>query len=133
MRPIRLEMDGFASFRSPTAVDFNEADYFALVGPTGSGKSTVIDAMVFALYGTAPRWGRSNAIEYALAPTSTRGTVRLVFDVGSHRYQIAREVRRAGRAERCSRRPSSSKGSWTRPLLWPPASRCRPWPRTYAR
>lgn len=98
MRPIRLEMEGFASFRSATVVDFTEADYFALVGPTGSGKSTVIDAVVFALYGTAPRWGRVNGIEYALAPTATRGTVRLVFDVGSHRYQIAREVRRVGRS-----------------------------------
>ena len=98
MRPVRLEMDGFASFRSATVVDFMQADYFALVGATGSGKSTVIDAMVFALYGTAPRWGRVNSIEYALAPTATRGTVRLVFDVGPHRYQIAREVRRVGRS-----------------------------------
>lgn len=98
MRPVRLEMDGFASFRSATTVDFTEADYFALIGPTGSGKSTVLDAIVFALYGTAPRWGRSNAIEYSLAPTATRGTVRLVFDVGSMRYQVAREVRRTGSA-----------------------------------
>ncbi len=97
MRPVRLEMDGFASFRAATVVDFADADYFALVGPTGSGKSTVIDALVFALYGTAPRWDRANAIQYALAPTSTRATVRLVFDVGPQRYQIAREVRRVGR------------------------------------
>ena len=41
-----------------TTVDFTDADYFALVGPTGSGKSTVIDAMTFALYGTVPRWAR---------------------------------------------------------------------------
>lgn len=96
MRPVRLEMNGFASFRTATTVDFTDADYFALVGPTGSGKSTVIDAMVFALFGSAPRWGRSNAIQYALAPTGTRATVRLVFDVGPARYQIAREVRRYG-------------------------------------
>ena len=88
MRPVRLEMDGFASFRTATVVDFEGADYFALVGPTGSGKSTVIDAMVFALFGTAPRWDRANAVRYALAPTATRGTVRLVFDIGTDRYQI---------------------------------------------
>lgn len=98
MRPVRLEMDGFASFRSPAVVDFDGADYFALVGPTGSGKSTVLDAMVFALFGTAPRWDRANAIRYALAPTGTRAVVRLVFDVGPNRYQIAREVRRSGKA-----------------------------------
>ena len=49
MRPVRLTMDGFASFREPTVVDFTGAEYFALVGPTGAGKSTVIDAITFAL------------------------------------------------------------------------------------
>ena len=51
MPPIALDMDGFASFRERTRVDFSDADFFALVGPTGSGKSTIIDAMTFALFG----------------------------------------------------------------------------------
>ena len=42
MRPILLEMHGFASFREQTSVDFTDADFFALVGPTGAGKSTAI-------------------------------------------------------------------------------------------
>ncbi|MFD6548542.1 AAA family ATPase [Streptomyces sp. NPDC058398] len=96
MRPVRLELNGFAGFRAHTVVDFTDADYFALVGPTGAGKSTILDALTFALYGSAYRWGRSNAISYALAPTSNRCTVSLTFDVGSQRYQVAREVRRIG-------------------------------------
>ena len=84
--PCGWTSDGFATFRDPTTVDFTDADYFALVGPTGSGKSTVIDAMTFALYGTAPRWGERTRIQYALAPTANRGTVRLVFDVAGQRY-----------------------------------------------
>lgn len=96
MRPVRLELNGFAGFRVATVVDFTDADYFALVGSTGSGKSTVLDALTFALYGSAYRWGRSNAISYALAPTSNRCTVSLTFDVASQRYQVAREVRRIG-------------------------------------
>lgn len=96
MRPVRLELNGFAGFRVATVVDFTDADYFALVGSTGSGKSTILDALTFALYGTAYRWGRSNAISYALAPTSNRCTVSLTFDVASQRYQVAREVRRIG-------------------------------------
>ena len=95
MRPIRLDIDGFASFRDPATIDFTDADYFALVGPTGSGKSTVIDAMTFALYGSAPRWGSVSSIQYALAPTANRCTVRLVFDVAGQRYVVAREVRRS--------------------------------------
>ena len=109
MRPIRLEMEGFASFRTQTTVDFAGADYFALVGPTGSGKSTVIDAMTFALFGSAPRWGRTNAVQYALAPTATRATVRLVFDVGAERFQIAREVRRIGKGNPIQRSVSLEK------------------------
>ncbi|MFC5065779.1 AAA family ATPase, partial [Actinomycetospora atypica] len=95
MRPVLLRMEGFAAFRAVTTVDFRGAEYFALVGPTGSGKSTVIDAMVFALYGSVPRWDDRRAVRLALAPTTMRGTVALVFDVGDERYVVARELRRA--------------------------------------
>src|SRR5690349_5871164 len=95
MRPVKLELDGFGSFRQPSAVDFTDADFFALVGPTGSGKSTVVDAIVFALYGSVPRWDDRRAVGWALAPTATRGVVRLSFDVGADRYVVARELRRS--------------------------------------
>jgi DNA repair protein SbcC/Rad50 len=100
MRPVLLEMTGFGSFREPTTVDFAGAEYFALVGPTGAGKSTVIDAMTFALYGSVPRWDNARTVALALAPTVARGTVRFVFDVagragGTERYVVARELRRA--------------------------------------
>ncbi|HZB51945.1 MAG TPA: SMC family ATPase, partial [Mycobacteriales bacterium] len=97
MRPVLLDLDGFGSFRSPSTVDFREADYFALVGPTGAGKSTVIDAMVFALYGSVPRWDDRRAVGWALAPSVSRGLVRLVFDVGGARYVVLRELRRSAR------------------------------------
>jgi DNA repair protein SbcC/Rad50 len=96
MRPIVLDMNGFASFREAATIDFADADFFALVGPTGSGKSTVIDAMTFALYGSVPRWGRKGMVSLALAPTTARGTVRLVFEVDGRRYVVARELRRLG-------------------------------------
>ena len=90
MRPVRLDMDGFASFREPTTIDFTDADYFVLIGPTGSGKSTVIDALTFALYGTVPRWSDRRAVRYGLAPTAGRGTVSLIFDADGQRYVVAR-------------------------------------------
>jgi DNA repair protein SbcC/Rad50 len=96
MRPIVLDMNGFASFREAARIDFTDADFFALVGPTGSGKSTVIDAMTFALYGSVPRWGRKGMVSLALAPTTARGTVKLVFEISGQRYVVARELRRVG-------------------------------------
>jgi exonuclease SbcC len=96
MRPIMLDLHGFASFRDEAHVDFGDADFFALVGPTGSGKSTVIDAMTFALYGSVPRWGRKGMVSLAIAPTVARGTVKLVFEAAGKRYVVARELRRTG-------------------------------------
>lgn len=96
MRPVLLEMTGFASFRDKTEVSFEDTDYFALVGPTGAGKSTVIDALTFALYGSVARWDHEGLVAPALAPTANRATVRLVFDAGGVRYHVVREVRRSG-------------------------------------
>ena len=75
MRPIVMDMHGFASFREQTRVDLTDADFFALAGPIGAGKSTVIDAMTFARYGSVPRWGRKGMVSLALAPTVARATV----------------------------------------------------------
>ncbi|HEY0696804.1 MAG TPA: AAA family ATPase, partial [Micromonospora sp.] len=97
MRPLRLDLAGFTVFREPTTIDLTDADFFALVGPTGSGKSTVLDAICFALYGTVPRWGGSRGITNALAPSVTEARVRLVFESAGERYVATRVVRRDGR------------------------------------
>src|SRR5690349_19563004 len=97
MRPLRLDLDGFTVFREPTTVDFTDTDFFALVGPTGAGKSTILDAICFALYGTVPRWGNRTSIGNALAPSVTEGRVRLVFETAGARYVLTRVVRRANR------------------------------------
>lgn len=129
MRPVLLELDGFCSYRTKATIDFREADFFVLVGPTGSGKSTVIDAMVFALYGTVPRWDDRNAVAPALAPTVNRGVVRLIFEAGGKRYVAARDIRRTGsrsptvREARLSSSfpPTLSVCLTTRPSRSPPA------------
>src|SRR5690242_16031355 len=97
MRPLRLDLAGFTVFRDPTVVDFTDAAFFALVGPTGSGKSTVLDAICFALYGTVPRWGDKRAIANALAPSAAEARVRLVFECAGARYVLTRVVRRDAR------------------------------------
>jgi DNA repair protein SbcC/Rad50 len=94
MRPLRLLLDGFGCYRQPAEADFTDVEFFALVGPTGSGKSTVIDGLCFALYGTVPRWGKENAIADALAPAANGCRVCLVFEVGGKRYAAVRALNR---------------------------------------
>ena len=94
MRPLRLLLDGFGSYREPADVDFSGVEFFALVGPTGSGKSTVIDGLCFALYGTVPRWGKENVIAQALAPAANACRVCLVFEAAGQRYAVVRALTR---------------------------------------
>jgi exonuclease SbcC len=94
MRPLRLLLDGFGSYREPAEADFSDVEFFALVGPTGSGKSTLIDGLCFALYGTVPRWGKENAIADALAPAANACRVGLVFEVAGKRYAAVRALSR---------------------------------------
>jgi exonuclease SbcC len=97
MRPLRLMIDGFGSYREPADLALSDVDFFVLTGPTGSGKSTVIDAMCFALYGTVPRWGKENVIRNALAPSTSACRVALVFEAGGHRYVVVRQLARNAR------------------------------------
>ncbi len=99
MRPVRLLLDGFGSYREQAEADFSDVDFFALVGPTGSGKSTVIDGLCFALYGTVPRWGRENAIAQALAPAANACRVALVFEASGKRYAAVRALTRNARGQ----------------------------------
>jgi DNA repair protein SbcC/Rad50 len=94
MRPLRLVLDGFGSYRNLTEIDFTDVEFFALVGPTGSGKSTVIDALCFALYGTVPRWDNEREVRNALAPSANACTVSLIFELGGQRYVAIRSLQR---------------------------------------
>jgi exonuclease SbcC len=94
MRPVRLLLDGFGCYRQAAEADFSDVEFFALVGPTGSGKSTLIDGVCFALYGTVPRWGKENAIAQALAPAANACRVCLVFEAAGKRYAAARALTR---------------------------------------
>ena len=55
MRPLKLIMQAFGSYGKQTAIDFEQANQnlFLITGDTGAGKTTIFDAMVFALDGEA--------------------------------------------------------------------------------
>lgn len=98
MRPQRLEIEGFSAFRAPAVVDFEGAELFALVGPTGAGKTSVIDAMTFALYGSVPRLDDRRAVAPVISQNLNEARVRLDFTVDGEGYTAVRVVRatRAG-------------------------------------
>jgi recombinational DNA repair ATPase RecF len=86
MRPLRLELKGFTSFKEPTVVDFDDAGYFALVGPTGSGKSSLIDAICFALYGSVPRYDDKRLKGAVITQGHLEARARLDFALGPDTY-----------------------------------------------
>jgi exonuclease SbcC len=98
MRPELLEVEGFGVFREPTEIDFRGADLFALSGATGAGKSTVIDAIVFALYGVVPRYNDKKLVGVAISQGKVEAKVRLTFAVGDERYVVVRVVRFVGKS-----------------------------------
>ena len=94
MRPVRLEIEGFSTFRDRITVDFSGIDVVALVGPTGAGKSTIIDAITFALYGSVARYDDRGVVAPVINQLSAEAKVRLDFEAGGATYTAIRIVRR---------------------------------------
>ena len=103
MRPKLLEIEGLQSFRDVQRIDFealSETGLFGIFGPTGSGKSTVLDALTFALYGKIKRadGGTQGIIN------SHHKTARVSFT-----FELIREgIRRNYRVERVYQRKKDS-------------------------
>jgi exonuclease SbcC len=108
VRPLKLTVEGFTSFRQAAEIDFSRLDLFAITGPTGAGKSSLIDAIVFALYGVVPRVG--DDYKQLISHGRERLSVKLEFAVGKERYRISRAIRldkkSEQRLERVTREPA---------------------------
>ncbi len=94
MRLHRLEVTAFGPFAETVHVDFDElseAGLFLLSGPTGAGKTSVLDAVCFALYGDVPG-DRSSAkrLRCDQAPPGVRPLVTLEVTLGSRRFRLVR-------------------------------------------
>ena len=94
MRPLTLSVEGFGAFRQRVDVDFADAELLALVGPTGAGKSTIIDAITFALYGSVVRYDDNRAVAPVINQTAPQARVQLDFELGGRTYRAVRVVRR---------------------------------------
>ena len=88
MRPLKLELEGFTCYRRLASVDFTDLDLFAISGPTGAGKSSIMDGITYALYGRVPRLG--SEIKELINQGSQRLRVSLEFAVDGERYRVVR-------------------------------------------
>jgi exonuclease SbcC len=95
MRPVNLTIEGLTSIRDAQHVDLSEFDLFAITGPTGSGKTSILDAITFALYGDIFRV-KGGEIRDLISHGSAQVKVALDFDVDGVRYRVARRMKRAG-------------------------------------
>src|SRR6266496_405138 len=92
MRPARLELKGFTAYRETQVLDFGHLDLFAVTGPTGSGKSSLLDAMTYTLFGKVARVGVQAS--HLIAQGQPRLSVMFDFDVDGGRYRVIRTTGR---------------------------------------
>ncbi|ASQ98501.1 AAA family ATPase [Streptomyces sp. 11-1-2] len=95
MRLHRLAVTAFGPFGATQKIDFDElsaAGLFLLHGPTGAGKTSVLDAVCYALYGQVPgaRQGNGLSLRSDHAEPLTPTEVVLEFTVGERRLEITR-------------------------------------------
>ncbi|MGB8205829.1 MAG: SMC family ATPase, partial [Candidatus Baltobacteraceae bacterium] len=95
MRPLRLEIAGLRSYRAKQVLDFSDLSLFAVIGDTGAGKSSILEAIVFALYAGSTWDARGGGALISLDADAM--SVVFDFSVDGKRYRVKRVVFRNAR------------------------------------
>ena len=98
MKPIKLKVSGLNSYIESQVIDFSkltERGLFGIFGPTGSGKSTILDAMTLSLYGSVTRMPK-NKNDYVNTQTN-QTSISFEFELGKgekrKRYRVDRNMK----------------------------------------
>jgi exonuclease SbcC len=92
MIPLRLEIKNFLPYREPAPLDFAGLHVACLAGENGAGKSSLLDAITWALWGKA----RVNSADLLIHQGQTEMRVAFTFGLGGEVYQVLRQ-RKAGK------------------------------------
>lgn len=97
MKPLKLKMSAFGSYANEEALDFSELGgngLYLITGETGSGKTTIFDAISYALFGKASGNARNSykMLRSDYAEGRTKTFVELDFSSGGNLYRIRREI-----------------------------------------
>ncbi|MEB3830884.1 SMC family ATPase [Phormidium sp. CCY1219] len=90
MRPLELSLAGFTSFRREQTLNFSELDLFAITGATGAGKSSLLDAITYALYGTT---ARTSQVSELVSQGASELKVQFRFSVSRGEFRVTRRWR----------------------------------------
>ena len=94
MRPTKLVMTGFESYKDKTVIDFEQLGtkgLYLITGDTGAGKTAIFDAITFALYGSPSGTDRSvEMLRSHFADENTPTIVELDFEANGNKYHITR-------------------------------------------
>ena len=125
MRPLKLTMQAFGSFGRRTVIDFEQVkqNFFLITGDTGAGKTTIFDAIVFALYGEASSGlnKKSGAeLQSQFAGDAVLPFVELTFSEGDGEERRDYTVRRSPRHVRPLKRGTGTKEESGSVSLWMP-------------
>lgn len=92
MRPRTLRIEGLRSYIRAQTIDFRDRDLMAVVGDTGAGKSSILEALCFALYGTAS-WS-NKAVKELISHGQNVMRVELTFAADGHEWTLTRTASR---------------------------------------
>ena len=128
MRPRRLELSAFGPYPRTVAIDFDRVaaeGLFLIHGPTGAGKTSLLDALTFALYGGVPGDRQVDRLRSDHAVPATTTSVALEFSLRGRDYRITRMPPHE-RAKKTGRGTTWQRPKATLALRDPDAARWRP-------
>lgn len=104
MKPIQLEMTAFGPYKEKTTIDFasfSHQNLFLISGATGAGKTTIFDAIAYALYDDASGNSRSkDNFKSDFATDQELCQVSFIFEINGKEYKVERSPRQMGPGKR---------------------------------